>query len=179
MANSERAFLSAVEEGDKETVSSYIRRYPEKWKTAKKGIGRETCLHLERDAEMARYLVSAGADMEARAISWNIPPFHSAAQYGNREVMEVLIESGCNIHAEGPHGEALAYASRKGHLGIVKRLIGLGLDVNHKSNKNGQTSLRWACWGNCAKIAEYLVSVGADFEAVNGNSVFGSPLRGK
>ena len=28
-------------------------------------------------------------------------PFHSAAQNGNREVMEVLIENGCNIHAKG------------------------------------------------------------------------------
>ena len=28
-------------------------------------------------------------------------PFHSAAENGNREVMEVLIENGCNIHAEG------------------------------------------------------------------------------
>ena len=28
-------------------------------------------------------------------------PFHSAALNGNREVMEVLIENGCNIHAEG------------------------------------------------------------------------------
>ena len=28
-------------------------------------------------------------------------PFHSAAENGNREVMEVLIENGCNIHAKG------------------------------------------------------------------------------
>ena len=75
-------------------------------------------------------------------------PFHSAAENGKREVIEVLIENRCNIHAKGPVsktvigvvinemlvvGEALAFASRKGHLGIVKRLIGSGLDVNHKS----------------------------------------------
>ena len=29
-------------------------------------------------------------------------PFVSAASDGNREVMEVLIENGCNIHAKGP-----------------------------------------------------------------------------
>ena len=28
-------------------------------------------------------------------------PFHSAAKNGNREVMEVLIENGCSIHAKG------------------------------------------------------------------------------
>ena len=28
-------------------------------------------------------------------------PILSAARNGNREVMEVLIENGCNIHAEG------------------------------------------------------------------------------
>ncbi|XP_065845453.1 NF-kappa-B inhibitor alpha-like isoform X2 [Oscarella lobularis] len=133
MANSVDAFLSAVEEGDKETVSSYIRRYPEKWKTAKGEFDGETCLHLARDEEMARYLISAGADKEACASFNNMTPFHSAAQNGNREVMDVLIENGCNIHAEGNYGEALAYASMHGHLGIVERLIGLGLDVNHKS----------------------------------------------
>ena len=34
------AFLSAVEKGDKVTVSSYIRRYPKKWKTASKKVRR-------------------------------------------------------------------------------------------------------------------------------------------
>ena len=29
-------------------------------------------------------------------------PFLSAAYNGNREVVEFLIENGCNIHAKGP-----------------------------------------------------------------------------
>ncbi|XP_065845294.1 uncharacterized protein [Oscarella lobularis] len=114
---------------------------------------------------MARYLISAGADMEASA--WfDMTPFLSSAANGNRELMEVLIENGCNIRAEGSYGEALAYASVWGHLGIAKRLIELGLDVNHKSNR-GNTSLHWACRWDYVEISEYLLSVGADIEAVN------------
>ncbi|XP_065845466.1 myotrophin-like [Oscarella lobularis] len=141
MGNSVDAFLSAVEKGDKETVFSYILRYPEKWKTAKREFAGETCLHLARDAEMARYLISVGAEMEAKSLQ--MTPFVSAASDGNREVMEVLIENGCNIHAKGPLGEALAYASRNGHLGIVKQLIGLGLNFNDKSNPSRTALLLW------------------------------------
>ncbi|XP_065845347.1 uncharacterized protein [Oscarella lobularis] len=165
MANSDDAFLTAVEKRDYETVSTYIQRYPEKWKGAKNAY-EETCLHLAPDAEMAKYLISAGANVEARA-EWDMTPFLSAAKSGNREVMEVLIENECNIHAKGRDGEALAYASQKGHLEISKRLVALGLDVNHKSNLERYTSLHWAChWGR-VEIAEYLLSVGADIEAVN------------
>ncbi|XP_065841159.1 serine/threonine-protein kinase TNNI3K-like isoform X2 [Oscarella lobularis] len=156
------AFLSAVEEGDKKSVYLCIRHYPEKWKTARNRRG-ESCLHLARDAEIADLLFLAGADIEALD-GERMTPFHKAVQKGNREMMEALIANGCNIHAKGAFGEALAYAS---HLEIIKRLIELGMDVNHKSNWRGNTSLLWACWDNQVEIAEYLLSVGADIEAVN------------
>ncbi|XP_065845063.1 uncharacterized protein [Oscarella lobularis] len=127
------AFFSAVEAGDRETVSTYIRRNPEKWK---KDVNRykQTCLHLARDAEMAGFLVSAGADMEARATVGRTP-FLSAVGKGNREVMDVLIKNGCNVYAK---------------------------DIE------GDTSLHLACRSrNQVEIADYLLSVGADIEAVN------------
>ncbi|XP_065836960.1 uncharacterized protein [Oscarella lobularis] len=165
MGNTANAFLSAIKNGDKETVSSYVRRYPEKWKTAT-NEWKQTCLHLARDAKMARYLISTGADIEARDDEGRTP-FLSAIQNGYRAVMEVLIEKGCNIHAKGRYGEALAYASLIGHLKIIKRLIGLGLNVNDKSSVWGNTSLHWICRENQVEIAKYLLSVGSDIEAVN------------
>ncbi|XP_065845475.1 ankyrin repeat domain-containing protein 6-like [Oscarella lobularis] len=167
MANSgiDSAFFSAVESGDKETVSSHIRRNPNEWKTAKNQHGK-TCLHLARHAEMARHLISAGADMEARN-SGELTPFLSAAENGYNEVMEILIANECNIDAMGPWGEALAYASHGGHLEIAKRLVGLGLDFNHKCDMYGSTSLHYACCKDRVEIAEYLLSVGAHIEAVN------------
>ena len=87
------AFLSAVEEGDEEAVSSYVQLHPEVWKkttdtvcstnssnTPRRGPNEfdtfsiqlgNTCLHLARDARMAQYLIVAGADIEAsNEVAW-------------------------------------------------------------------------------------------------------------
>ncbi|XP_065845585.1 fibronectin type 3 and ankyrin repeat domains protein 1-like isoform X2 [Oscarella lobularis] len=158
-------FLSAVEKGDQKKVSSYIQRNPRTWKRANYK-GDQTCLHLACDAKMARFLVSAGANIEASALG--MTPFLSAASNGKEKVMEVLIENGCNIHEKTGFGDALVHACLGGHLEIVKRLIESGFDVNDTSNMAGNNSLHWTCWRNLVEITtEYLLSVGADIEAVN------------
>ncbi|XP_065845061.1 serine/threonine-protein kinase TNNI3K-like isoform X2 [Oscarella lobularis] len=166
MGNNVDAFLfRAVERGDRVAVSSYVRRYPEKWRTVANAEGK-TCLHLARDVDMAIYLISAGADMEARD-NMEMTPFLSAVEIGNGVVMDVLVKNRCDIHAKGELGDALAIATLNGHLGIIRRLVELGLDVNSKSAMRFDTSLHLACWENRVEIAEYLLSVGADIEAVN------------
>ena len=51
-------------------------------------------------------------------------PFHSAASKGNRKVMEVLIENGCNIHAEGDVSKTVIGVVTKEML-VVGRSIGI------------------------------------------------------
>ncbi|XP_065843823.1 serine/threonine-protein kinase TNNI3K-like isoform X2 [Oscarella lobularis] len=79
--------------------------------------------------------------------------------------MNILIEKRCNIHAKstGNGNGALGLASMKGHLKIVKRLVGLGFDVN-EANRNGKTSLHFACRCDHVELAKYLISAGADIE---------------
>ncbi|XP_065845260.1 uncharacterized protein [Oscarella lobularis] len=118
-----------------------------------------SCLHLARDAEMAKYLIFAGAELEARDKGGRTP-FLGTIEKGNKELMEVFIENSCDIHAKSQFGDALTDASCHGHLAIVKRLVQLGFHVNNNA-------LQHACWKNEIEIAEYLLSVGADIEALN------------
>ncbi|XP_065845194.1 putative ankyrin repeat protein RF_0381 isoform X2 [Oscarella lobularis] len=129
-----------------------------------------TSLHwscLFNHVEMAKFLISAGADIEALN-KWGRTPFLEAAYSGAEGTLNVLIEKGCNIHAKSAQtGEgALGLASQKGHLKIGKRLVGLGLDVN-EANRQGNTSLHRSCKNNHVEMAKFLISVGADIEALN------------
>ncbi|XP_065845176.1 ankyrin repeat domain-containing protein 17-like isoform X3 [Oscarella lobularis] len=158
-------FFTAVKQGNKSVVISFVQRYPKEWKTARDEWDSST-LHWARDAEMAEYLILAGADIEALD-KLGRTPFLNAALYGAEGPMNVLIEKGCNIHAKDEYGDgALGLASENGHLKIGKRLVELRLDVN-ESDQEGVTSLHRACKDNRVEMAEYLISAGADIEAVS------------
>ena len=78
-----------------------------------------TSLHWasqEGQAEIAKFLISAGASLEAVdkvynihvviwyfftvSPQWGCTPLHRAVQHGKSAVLAVLIEHGCNIFAE-------------------------------------------------------------------------------
>ncbi|XP_065845535.1 serine/threonine-protein kinase TNNI3K-like isoform X2 [Oscarella lobularis] len=156
-------FLSAIERGSTSDVSSYLKRNPIKWKIFTDEL-RSSPLHFARDAEMASYLITAGADVEAPN-KYGRTPFLEAAIKGNSEVLTVLLETGCNHSAKAKNGNgALALACEKGHVEIAKRLVGIGVNVN-EHHRYGFTSLHWACWAGHVEMAEYLLSAGADIEA--------------
>ncbi|XP_065831561.1 uncharacterized protein [Oscarella lobularis] len=130
-----------------------------------------TSLHWasqEGQAETAKCLISAGANLEA-VDEWGCTPLLRAVQQGKSAVMAVLIEHGCNVFAEENNGNgALAIASGTGTLECAKQLIECRLEVDHH-NKDGYTSLHCACQEGHVQIAEFLISAGASLEAVDEN----------
>ena len=99
-------------------------------------------------ADVARMLVAAGADVNAKTTSG----FQTGATAlslgsttrGNAETIKVLLAAGADVSARDAEGEiALGLAARYGHLEIVEALVAAGADLNTKG-QIGQTPLQEA-----------------------------------
>ncbi|XP_065846196.1 uncharacterized protein [Oscarella lobularis] len=94
-------------------------------------------------------------------------PFLFAVLHEHLEVTNVLFQRGCNIAAKTTsRNGALALASERGRLNIVRRLVEIGCNIN-EPHEDGYTSLHFACKNGHAQIAKFLVSSGANTKAIN------------
>ncbi|MFH1882965.1 MAG: ankyrin repeat domain-containing protein [Planctomycetota bacterium] len=67
-------------------------------------------------------LIAKGANVNAKD-NWNWTPLHSAAYYGNKDIVELLIAKGADVTArDGDSRTPLWYAKDKGHAEIVSLL---------------------------------------------------------
>ena len=98
----------------------------------------ELCLHIAiriRSTEMIRGLISIGVDINKSGDGWS-PPLLSAAQYGDLEGLELLLENNVNIGAKRLNDTALHSAMLRDAkqsdetYEIICRLIKAGMDVN-------------------------------------------------
>ncbi|KAJ3194178.1 hypothetical protein HK101_003342 [Irineochytrium annulatum] len=109
-------------------------------------------------------LLDHGAAVSARgglAVLW-------AAEHGQLEAMELLIARGGGAeHIHMQEDYALRWASARGHVKVVERLLGMGAAVDAMDN----FSLRHAVHFGHSKIVELLCAAGADPLAGGGESV--------
>lgn len=116
-------FLGAVKQGDTATVARLLEYHPELARFA--GEYGKTGLHwaAETDqADAARLLLGAGADMEART-SWGDTPLAWAAVMGSGRVADLLLEHGAS-------GLSLVVAAGLGKAGEVRAMTGPGADLS-------------------------------------------------
>jgi ankyrin repeat protein len=108
-----------------------------------------------------------GADPHFRGREMRTP-LHSAACYGNLEVVQKLIEYGADISAEDLDGCTPLHLASEGHSPkngfIVRLLLDLGADVNARA-KNGLTPLHKASTFRALELARVLLGHGADVNA--------------
>ena len=130
-----------------------------------------------RYADIARALIVAGADVNAKDSSGTTPlhiacMFRSNAQAeqaiieGQRtvDVISILVSHGADVNAraDGDNGSTpLMYAVHWGYLDGVALLIKLGADVNVKTTRGGHTALDVALLSHEDKIADLLRRNGA------------------
>ena len=119
--------------------------------------------------QTADFLRHNGADPNVQGNHKGIL-LHSAAHYGNFEVVQKLIKYDAEIDARDVDGwTPLYYASNGSHFnnGSVHRLLlELGADVNARAG-DGSTPLHWASKNGASKVVRLLLEHGADVEAVN------------
>ena len=89
-----------------------------------------------------------------------------AVQEDQQSVIDIMISM---VGAQDPSlSQSFIKACIKGKLDLIKRLHGVGADINAFDQK-GWTALMYACLEGHEKIAEYLIKMGADLNATNEN----------
>ncbi|TMW69653.1 hypothetical protein Poli38472_001809 [Pythium oligandrum] len=96
---------------------------------------------------------------------------HFACRGGHLAAVEMLLADGANYHIADMMTETILHAACRGSLEVVKRMVGLGLDVNAVDDF-GRSALHFAVKGKNLDIVEYLVKEhGQDVKAVGMNGI--------
>ncbi|HKQ60577.1 MAG TPA: ankyrin repeat domain-containing protein [Candidatus Polarisedimenticolaceae bacterium] len=87
---------------------------------------------------------------------------HAAARAGDLAAVQAALQAGASVDAPSRYGAtALAFASDKGHLAIVKLLIERGADVNHEDSFYHSTPMTWAAYNGHGDVVAVLLAHGA------------------
>lgn len=158
----------AASRGDREAVKALLKKAADV--NAAQGDGM-TALHwaaMNGDAELARMLIVAGANIRATTRLGTYTPLYLASQHGHAPVLQALIAAGADVSAGTPNGTTpLMVAAASGEVDAVKVLVEHGAEVNAKDGVREQTPLMYAAASNRAAVIDYLVSKGADLKATS------------
>jgi ankyrin repeat protein len=125
-----------------------------------------TALHwaaTHGDADLAKMLVYAGANLRAATRLNGYTPLFLASREGHHTVVQALLEAGADAKAVSSTGStSLMLAAASGNVPAVKLLIDAGADVHAYETARGQTALMFAAAYDRAAVIELLLAKGAD-----------------
>jgi ankyrin repeat protein len=163
---SESSVADAAMQGGRETVRSLIKQGADV--NAAQGDGM-TALHWAArhgDAELARTLVYAGANLKATTRLGGFTPLIMASQIGDSAVLEVLLKAGADPKVPTANGTTpLMFAAASGRVEAVKLLLAHGAQVDAKESARGETALMFAAALGQIEALKALVEKGADVKA--------------
>ena len=134
----------------------------------RKFSGGLTMLHVVTSPAIAKFLISEGADVDAKADN-GFTPFFMATVAKNFALAQVLISAGADVNAKDSNGQtALHFAATAGNVEIIEFLVAHGANVNAKERR-GLTPLHVAAFLGNVEIAKILVSHGANVKAESNN----------
>lgn len=146
--------LEAVQDNDLDNVKNLISQGANI--NARTGNG-ETPLHLAQSKEIAEFLISIGADIEAKDDEFGMTPLFNAP----KEVYELLISKSSNVNVRSSKGlTPLAWSAYGDDVDRIKLLISGGADVN-SVDEHLKTPLHISANWNKIAIAGLLISKGA------------------
>ena len=158
----------AAMDGNRDAVTALLKQAADV--NAAQGDGM-TALHwaaMKNDAELARMLLYAGANVKATTRIGAYTPLLLAAKNGSAAVVEPLLNAGADVDAATSNGTTpLMFAAASGNRAAVETLIARGADVNAKESVRGLTPLMFAAASNRAAVLELLAENGADLEATS------------
>jgi ankyrin repeat protein len=156
----------AAMRGDVAAVRSLIKSGAEV--NAAQGDGM-TALHWAADLgneELARILVAAGANVNARTRIGHHAPLHVAAENGHGPIVRLLADAGADVRATSLGGVTpLHAAALSGDSTSVASLLSHGADANARELSWAQTPLMFAADHGRVAAVRLLLASGADVSA--------------
>ena len=109
-------------------------------------------------ADVAKALLSAGMEVNAKDPEEGVTALMCAAGHGHADVVKILLSAGADVNAmDGDKKTALMHAARRGHVNTTKELLSARADVNAKDSE-GKTALSLA---GTSEIKDMLRKAGA------------------
>ena len=137
---------------------------------------------VEGDAEeVERLLLSGIVDVNCRGGYYSSTPLYEAADRGNTDVVQLLLERSADPNRADLDGETPLYkAVVKGDLDVVRLLLERGAEPN-KSDDRGRTPLHEATRKGHGDVARLLIDGGAELNVADATSqtpLYWAALRG-
>jgi len=150
-----------------------IRSYDPQYGTPHDNKAQETpliCAVIGGHVETTKLLLEKKACLKSSSDAQLV--FGYAAEYGQTEVIQELIKHGIgNINGTNlGDWPVLHYASRKGHMAMVKLLLDNKANVNLQARNDQSTALHHAAENNHREIANILINQGAKIDILNDSS---------
>ena len=160
----EAPIADAAMRGDSETVRSLVAGGADVNSAQGDGM---TGLHWAAelgDAEIARILIDAHADLDGVTRLGSYTPLHLASKNGHTSVALELLEAGADATSRTSTGAVtpLHFASAAGRDELVEALIRHGADVDARETSWGQTPLMFAASAGRTGAVRALLRAGAD-----------------
>ena len=157
---------NAAQNGDRETVRTLLQKGVDV--NAAQGDG-STALHwaaIKGDADMARMLVYAGANVRATTRIGAYTPLYLAAKGGHADVVAALLTAGADANAATSNGTTpLMIAAAAGDTRSITSLVENGAEINATDTTKGETPLMFAAGFNRVDAVKLLLAKGADHKA--------------
>jgi ankyrin repeat protein len=156
--------LDAAAHGDLETIRGLLKSGADVNSARADGV---SALHLAAGAgnvEIARVLMTAGANVAASTVLLGTRPLHMAAENGHADVVGLLLAHGADPNAADRLGTTpLMLAARSGDAKTVTVLLDGGADPDALETAKGESALMFAAAYGRADAAAVLLDRGADW----------------
>jgi ankyrin repeat protein len=155
--------VDAAMQGNKDAVRALLKDGADV--NTAKGDGM-TALHfavMQHDAELAKMLLAAGANVKATTRLGGYTPLLIASRDGDATMIDTLLAGGADANNATTSGTtALMLASASGKVDAVKALIAKGANVNAKEPVKGESALTFAAANGRTAVIRELTAHGAD-----------------
>ncbi len=165
-AQASAPIAAAAQNGDREAVRALLKKGFDV--NEAQGDG-STALHwaaIKGDAEMARMLIYAGANVRATTRIGAYTPLYLAAKGGYSDVVAALLAGGADAKAVTSNGTTpLMIAAAAGDTRSITALVENGAEIDAKDGAKGETPLMFAAGFNRTEAVKLLLARGADHKA--------------
>mmetsp|Transcript_44742 Transcript_44742/g.112786 ORF Transcript_44742/g.112786 Transcript_44742/m.112786 type:complete len:721 (-) Transcript_44742:142-2304(-) len=112
--------------------------------------------------EVAEYLLSKGASLDAANSTEGNTPLNFAVMGGSQRVFSLLLNAGADLHHTDFRGYTnLHLAAQYNQVAVAVFCLWKGFDVDVQ-DKEGHTALQWAAYMNNTNLVRLLITEGAD-----------------